>query len=177
MNGRGCGLAAGVVALSVAILFMITQLTFRAKSEQEGGRRMRRVYVALALYESDWGGAPASRLDQTASFVDPADLVSPEDPRSGAKGGEPLDPLLPELGKVSSRISITYLPHWILAKRAGDFSWKKERYNPRVGLLADPWQGGKFGRILRVNTDGSLFTLSRSESDVSPTFDDLFRRR
>ena len=185
MQNRGFGRKETLVLGFTFLVFLaiIVPLTCKSIGGQKTSnevRRMRQLFLALALYEQDAYGKPAPSIlsARPYSFSD-AQLVSANDPfTSGSLF--PNDAGLPNGKKESPvRISETYL--W--AHLQGAKSVPPSTTQPGVGLLANEWQGaisakGAFdatvaGRVHRVMMDGSFQSLdrpSRNLGDVKQLF-------
>jgi hypothetical protein len=184
MKQRGLTTGEAVVVISVIILFFVITIPIynRVRSgsmEDIDIDRMRKVYVALSLYESVNEGQPAENLLGVRSYLgDNRLLISDKDPwadfqpsRNSKEGNFPLDPELPKSEERSPiRISFSYLPDFVRAGKTKIPNWRAALTNPRIGILSSGWQGSVtatgdpfvaelFGPVLRINMDGSLFRL------------------
>ena len=164
LNARGCLFALGALALFLAAFVPLALRLNGGRDRTIDADRLRRTYVAIALYENEHDGLPPGSLAFVRRDVDPVDLQSVADPHTGASPPFPLDPLAPGSPTVATgRVSWSYRYGW---KEAGDP--RATSLDPRRGLLADPWPGA----ILRVNMDGSLV----EKPSTKPTFESLFGR-
>jgi len=156
--------------------------------------RMRRLYVALAFYEEQYDSQPAPSL-LAASAYEPNQLnyVSSRDPYVSfpqqRQGRFPIDPGIDGLEFSPFRISFSYLMNFVRAGQLQIKPWEQTRTDPKVGEIADEWLGSVeqlqqpyhakvAGRILRVNTDGSVYVV-KDRGGPKPLGDatDLFTKR
>lgn len=181
MTPRGLLVAVAVLALFLAIFVPLAMRVTEGRDETEDAGRMRRVYVALALYESEHDGLPAPNLGLIRRDVNPFDLASINDPHVGEGSDFPLDPAVPTLKLRSiSRVSWTYRWHWPNPGDPGTV-----RLDPRNSVLASWWTGsidatspdghGCTGPAMRIQVDGSLVTTPRKDKNL--TFRDLFGKQ
>ncbi|HEY0866042.1 MAG TPA: hypothetical protein VGE01_01615 [Fimbriimonas sp.] len=180
-------LAAWFVLILLASIVTPIYLRFQNvnRRSHEAGR-MRRVYVAVALYQEDRGGAMPGSLAELGDLVETEDLVSSFDPYAGSAKSYPVEPTLPKLaGTVPYRISDAFLGNYIRSGKSPIKRWQDAEM--QTGLLANVWLGevrplGNFeatssGPILRVRMDGSLYTLpNRSKTGPVGDFADLFTK-
>jgi hypothetical protein len=167
MTLRGLFFALGVLAAFLLVFVPLARYLMGSTEQRIDAERMRRVYMALSLYEMSNGGLPASNLGLVRQDVEALDLQSVDDPEAGGKaaGDYPLDPALPNLPlRAPTRVSWTYRWHW---PNAGDPV--AVRMDPRKGLLASWWSGP----VLRVNTGGALVHIPRTDT-ARLTFADMF---
>jgi hypothetical protein len=165
-------LAIVVVLAAAAILIPVAVKTQNKNLMIGESGRMRQVYIALMSYEALYDNMPAPNL-VAASTYDPnhLDYLSALDPfiRTVSPSGYPMDPGL-QNGEISPfRISVSYLPNFMRAGKIMVKPWAVTRDDPRIGELADEWYGSVNpgspfqaqvgGRLLRVNTDGSVYVL------------------
>ncbi len=159
--------------VGVAALILVA-LTVKSKGQNllldESGR-MRKVYIALSLYEEQYDSQPAPDLVKATTY-DPRreDLLSEQDPFSKVAAKEfPLDPGLDLAQKSPFRISFSYIQNFIRNGKLKTKPWAQARLDPRLGILANEWIGSVQasdpfkakvgGRVLRINTDGSVFIV------------------
>lgn len=164
MNPRGLILSVGILLLFLAVFVPLARRINSGRDRSIDTERLRRTYVALALYETEQGG-PASNLGLVRRDVDPSDLQSVGDPEVGHPGfsGFSYDAALPKLRfRSETRVSWSYRRQW-----PGVGS--SPLLDRRQGLLADPW----LGSVLCLNVDGSL--IERPHADEL-TFEKLFGR-
>jgi hypothetical protein len=177
-----------VLLLAIAILSagIVAFFAFRTTGRSEllaEAARMRRVYVALSMYEPMADGNLPPTLVEAGPFLQgEEELRSPRDPFRSTLGPYPVDAGLPEGPRTAPfRVSDSYayavtdLPPWPVA-----------RMDPTLGLLANEWwgevtPGAPFGatvggRVLRVTTDGSFVTVVRPGPQALGKPNDLFRR-
>jgi hypothetical protein len=154
--------------------------------------KMRRVYVALSVYEMDNNGHPAPDLYAIRrDLADDTLLRCDLDPwKDSTNLSFPLDPELPSDGETSPvRISFSYLMNFIRNKKTSEPSWATIETDPRIGILTDGWHGSVEetgqpfsaklgGTILRLNMDGSFFSAPpRSGDGEMGNADALFFKR
>ena len=162
MNPRGLLVSVGFLLIFLLIFVPLARRVNSGRDRTIDAERLRRTYVALALYETERGG-PASNLSLVRRDLDPSDLQSVGDPEVGHRdvAGFSYDAAIPNLPtRSATRVSWSYRRQWPDAVAALD---------PRQGLLADPW----LGSLLRVNVDGSLVERPHVEK---LTFASLFGR-
>lgn len=165
MISRGLLLALGVLALFLAIFVPLVLRVTSGRDRTLDADRLRRTYVALALYETEHNGLPAPNLSLVRRDLEPIDLQSVADPKVEGQGPFPCDAALPQFScRSQTRISWSYRWQW---PGAGDP--RTLGLDPRPGLLADPWPGS----LLRVNMNGSLVDKPIPDS---LTFGSLFGR-
>ena len=172
MTLRGLFFALGVLAAFLIVFVPLARWLRGGTEQQVDADRMRRVYMALSLYEMSHDGLPAPNLGLVREDVEATDFQSIDDPLAGKVYTAvikpptfPLDPALPNFPLTSRfRVSWTYRWHW---PNAGDPV--AVRLDPRKGLLASWWSGP----VLRVNVAGALVRAPRTETSVL-TFGDLF---
>jgi hypothetical protein len=178
-------LAIGILLLTAAIVTPVYLRVRRTETAEQDVERMRRVFAAIAMYQEDHAGAMPAHLAQLHGLVEPADLVSPNDPAPQNSGDYPIEPALPDLPeRTDQRISYAYLGNFIRTGKGPIKSWSQ--VTPPTGLLANVWDGSTTldgsmrphgsGPVQRVRMDGSLYVLpSRSPGD-GVSFEDLFTR-
>ena len=160
MSLRGALLTLGVVAAFLAIFVPLAMRVNGGRDRTIDGDRLRRTYVALALYETEHDGLPAPNLGAIRQDLEPVDLQSVADPQVGGAGPFPLDPFQKRLAlRTPTRVSWSYRWHWTEAGKP------KRVDDPRQGVLADPWLD------LRITEDGA-----RVEMPKGSDFKSLFGR-
>jgi len=181
-----------IIVIVVAAAILIPVGLFRRKSNlilDESGR-MRKVYVALSLYEEQYDQQPAPSL-VAASYFDPvrADFTTPRDPYSDVKATQfPIDPGLDLKETSPFRISFAYIQNYLRANKLKAKPWPQLRLDPLIGVLGNEWYGDSTatdnfhanvkGRLMRINTDGSVFVLpDRGGPKQLGDAQDLFLRR
>lgn len=182
----GC-LGALIVA---AVLGGFAWRMLRSSADEGDASRMRRVYVALSMYEQASGGPAPDLLAARYFGADDADFRSERDPFAKAAGAAfPIDSGMPDRSRRSPiRISFSYLWAFRTAGRVTTKPWLAVRGDPHIGLLASEWGGSVqpgsdfwanvSGPVLRINTDGSLFkTGDRGGPKPVGNAEDLFFRR
>jgi hypothetical protein len=121
----------------------------------------------------------------------PDDLtfLSTGDPFAAEGGGPfPSDGSIPTYRPIAPmRISFSYLYAFRSAGLAEVPDWTAARFDPRVGLLANEWQGSVrpgdnftaevAGQVQRITTDGSLATIRRGGPKALGDLQDLFFAR
>lgn len=163
-----------LVLLGAAAVLIPVSMSIRAKDSRDGDvERMRKLYLSLAIYESQSDGQMPSTLDQARYVLpEPGILLSDADPFLSAPSPFPVDAGLPDFRRsASSRISFTYVFAYKAAKAADVPDWSELKYQETKGFLANEWQGtikteGDFkarvsGPLLRLNTNGALVTKDR----------------
>jgi len=179
-----------VVLLAGAIIGSFAWIGSRQNVQESEAERMRKVYVALSMYEPVFDGRPAPDLHAIRDLVLPIDLVSERDPYAKVNGSLfPNDPGIPTGQRQSAhRISFAYLWAHQKAKRIKVPNWSATRLDPKIGLLASEWTGEVkpqknfqaqvTGPVIRLNTDGALYVLP-DRGGPKPLGDaqDLFIRR
>ncbi len=178
-------LAVMVVALAGAAIFFVSR-SLQGKELARGDvDSMRKIYLSLALYESEENGwMPTNLLMARDRMPEDAVYLSSGDPFVSASGPFPVEPGLPSWRLESPvRISFSYLYSFVEAGKTQAKPWYELKFDPTVGLLADEWQGkvsaaGGFqakvsGVVLRLNTDGALFSHDRGETGLG-NVQDLF---
>jgi hypothetical protein len=168
MTLRGLFFTLGVLAAFLLVFVPLARWLRGGTEQRIDADRMRRVFMALSLYEMSNDGLPAPNLGLVRQDVEAVDFQSVDDPEAGKANANqtfPLDPALPNLPLTSPiRVSWTYRWHW---PNAGDP--RAVRMDPRKGLLASWWSGP----VLRVNTGGALIRAPRTETSRL-IFSDLF---
>ena len=162
MNPRGLLLTVGILLLFLAAFVPLARRINSGRDRSIDAERLRRTYVALALYETERGG-PASNLGLVRRDLDASDLQSVGDPQVGRPGGSGFsyDAAIPNLPyRSATRVSWSYRRQWPGVPPVLD---------RRQGLLADPW----LGSVLLVNVDGSMVERPRAQG---LTFEGLFGR-
>jgi hypothetical protein len=165
------GLAVLLIALGVVAL-----VGFSVNGRDRVGRdvgRMRSLYMSTAMYESDNNGFLPPSLAAARNYVpDSLAYLASKDPFVGVKAdGYPIDAGLPDGPATSpTRISYTYLYALANAGKVKAKPWSELKFDPKVGLIADEWEGSVAasaafkaqvsGKLLRLNTDGSLHVLN-----------------
>lgn len=193
---RGLTLVEFLIIIAVIVLFFLitVPIYLRAQSKSlssidEG--RMRSVYVALSVYESENQEAPAPSLVAVRSqLADDTLLLSQEDPFSNYRSKSfPVDPELPGLPEKSPvRISFSYLNNFIRTRIEPNTSWQAERLNSLTGVLSSGWSGQVdltvepftarlYGPVLRINMDGALFRAPNRRSGRMGDYKALFYNR
>lgn len=137
---------------------------------------MRRIYVAISEYESGNDTQPAPNLPAASMYMSmPSDFATERDPYAPASGPFPIDGSLPT-GPLTSkvRISDAYVMTHALAGKVKLGAWAEYRVNLAAPVLASEWfgkteAGGNFnatvtGDLLRIQTDGSVKVVHRSET-------------
>ncbi len=184
------------MALVLAAFMLITVPIYRRVRNQDGmtgdAQQMRRIYTAWALYSSDHNDQPAPSLRPVRyQLLDDRQFVSALDPFADASGSRfPIEPLLPSWGEPSTvRISYAYLLNFAKAGKIKIPVWAEAEQDRKLGLLTSVWHGNPepsgqpfqahlSGPYLRINTDGSVFTLiSPRHPDAFGNADDLFTVR
>ena len=132
---------------------------------------MRQVFVAWFTYMSDTDAPPPNLLAVRNRLPSDEAFVSSDDPFAKVSGPFPLEPFKPEMADRSPvRISYGYLNNFRGAE--GVTIDAKTWDDPKIGLLADGWQGSITGPgfnaeipgpILRVHMDGSVGTYKRTD--------------
>lgn len=183
-------LALIVILVGAAILIPLARRSLGTNLLLNESGRMRKVYIALSLYEEQYDTLPAPSLIAAGAY-DPVhkDFESDLDPFVNVNAGTfPGDPGL-ERGETSTyRISFSYLQNFVRAGKMHLQSWAETRRNPLIGVLADEWYGSVqagepfhanvSGDLLRINTDGSVFVLKdRGGPKPLGNSDDLFLKR
>jgi len=155
-------------------------------------QQMRRIFTAWALYGSDHNDQPAPSLRPVRyQLLDDRQFISETDPFAQTPGDHfPLEPLLPSGSELSTvRISYAYLLNFSRAGKIKIPSWAEAEQDRKLGLLTSVWQGTAepterpfearvSGPYVRVNTDGSVFTLnSPLHPEIFGDANDLFRVR
>ena len=181
-----------IIVIVVAAAILIPVGLRRGKSNQlldESGK-MRKVYIALSLYEEQYDTQPAPNLVAASAF-DPihADFVTPLDPYVENKAAQyPLDPGLDNSETSPFRISFSYIQNFIRNGKLHTKAWEITRRDPNIGVLANECYGnvnatGNYhanvsGRLLRINTDGSVYVLpDRGSPKQLGDSGDLFVKR
>lgn len=194
---RGWGTKEALLALIVilaaaAILIPIANRTLQKNLLLTESGRMRQIYVALAYYEEQYDSMAAPSL-VAASTYDPkkADYLSGLDPFANTPsptGAFPCDPGLDNDETSTFRISFSYLPNYMRAGKIKLKPWAETRLDGSIGELADEWYGSVdagtpfhakvAGRLLRINTDGSVYVLpDRGGPKPLGDVQDLFMKR
>lgn len=182
-------LGCGVVAIAATVVGFVGWRSLSDQSDLAEGAKMRRLYIALSMYESQWDGEPAPTLAHIIPLVsEPTDFTSQKDPYRDAKAPFPVDGGIPKSPRNSPvRVSFTYL--WAHRSINGmkTAPWSQVRQDPGHGFLVSEWRGsveptGDYGakvggKILRVNSDGSLVTLHRHGTQSLGDAEELFLRR
>ena len=184
-------LAVCVVLATVAILFPLWSKIQKKDLLLTETGKMRRVYVALFFYEEQYDTKPAPDL-LDAALYNPTreDFISDLDPfghgGSNLSGDRfPLDPGLENNEHSLYRISFSYIQNFIRNKKISVKPWVETRQNPLIGELANEWYGSVqpgepfraqvSGRLMRVNTDGSVTILKdRGGPKALGNSEDLF---
>jgi len=175
-----------VILLAAGILFAVG-VSMRGQDQGDAAaERMRRVYVALSLYEESVDGMPAPDLSAINLYLpEPACYVADGDPYLAEKGPFPVDGSLPSSRRASPyRISLGYLWAHRPAKAEKKWDWATLSRDDNVGFLANEWSGkvaptGNFGanvsgNVLRLNRDGSLIKKARGGPKPLGDLKDLF---
>jgi hypothetical protein len=186
-------LALLVLAIAVAIILPLAVRTQNKNLLLNETIPLRQVFYALDQYETENDNQPAPNLAALFPQVDPnrADFLSGLDPFVRAKapvGGFPLDPGLENAEKSPFRISFSYLQNFARAGKISVLPWAQAKFDANLGELADEWYGSVqpgspfkaqvSGRLMRINTDGSVFIL-QNRGGPKPLGDaqDLFIKR
>jgi len=158
-----------VLAIAAAIVYSIGMSMSRKNVLGEDAEAMRRVYVAVSMYEESVDGLPAPDLTKINLYLpEAASYQAVGDPYVAEAGPFPLDGGLPSSPRISPfRISFAYLWAYRPANPDPLWDWTRLSKDSNVGFLANEWSGhvnpaGDFranvsGRVLRLNRDGSLF--------------------
>jgi hypothetical protein len=162
-----------VLLIAVGVVALVALSMNRRDRVSRDVSRMRTLYISAAMYESDNNGVLPPDLGAARTYV-PESLAyqATGDPFVGVNAeGYPIDAGLPD-GPATSpvRISYTYLYALSNAGKAKAKPWSELKFDPKVGLLANEWEGSVSaaapfhaqvsGKLLRLNTDGSLHTLN-----------------
>jgi hypothetical protein len=186
---KGILVVAAVLAIAFGILYTFHRYALQDNAEAVDITRMRAVYSALYLYEANDNDVPPPNLDLVRRDLgDDKLLTAVNDPFVGPPGQTyPKDPAFPNLGKSPVRISFTYLPTWVREGKVKVKNWQKDLDNVKVGILACYWYGqidrtnpdGRLcdGPVVRINMDGSAYTLTHRQNTQTLTAEDLFFRR
>jgi hypothetical protein len=174
-----------VIGIAASILVWLNRIVLDRQSASGDAEKMRRIYVALSIYEQSNDGAMPPDLRMVSRYLGgPADYVAANDPfTTGTQF--PTDPALLNSGNSPSRVSYSYLPQWSMHGGLKVKSWAEEMTEDKVGLMAGYWYGdidkidldGRLcsGPVNRLNMDGSVVSVSRVTKDRL-TADDLFLR-
>ncbi len=186
ITGKELLLALAVLLVAGAVLIPIA-MSMQGRQLAEGDlARMRRVYVALVMYEEQVDANLAPSLVAVAPYADAADFASAADPFVGAGvDSYPNDPGLPDGARSApSRISFSYLYAFVNAGNAKAKPWAEAKFDPSIGLLANEWLGSVTagrdfhaivgGPVHRLMTDGSATTLRREGRKPLGDVQDLF---
>ncbi|MEZ0325773.1 MAG: type II secretion system protein [Fimbriimonas sp.] len=181
-------LAILVIGVAGAVIFGVAR-SLQGKELVRGDvGNMQKVYLSLALYETESDGwLPADLLMARDRMPEDAVYLSNADPFANAEGPFPVDPGLPSW-RVDSpiRVSYSYLYAFVQAGKTQAKPWYELKYDPKVGLLADEWQGKVTagegfqatvsGTLLRLNTDGALMTRQRGSKPIGDVQELFFAR-
>lgn len=167
-------LGGAVLLFGAAVVGLVAWRVSGRQTVESEHARLRRVYVALSLYEAAHDVQPAPNLLATKPYLETSDsLRSPRDPYMATRAARfPTDPGLPE-GRRSApeRISFSYL--WAFRSQGAVRvkPWSVTRADARVGLLASEWLGeieplGNFqaavsGPVARLSTEGAALRVAR----------------
>jgi len=161
----------GLVVLAAFVGIMALIYTYLKPPPPSRAGAMRQVFVAWFTYVAD-ADAPPPNLMAIRNRL-PADeaLISADDPFAQANGPYPIEPYRPDrLIESPFRISFGYLGNF---RDVDGVTWDAKTWDdPKIGLLADGWQGATAasgfkasipGPILRVHMDGSAATYPRTD--------------
>ena len=179
-----------VVIIALAILIPISLRSKRGNLLLDESGRMRKVYIALSLYEEQYDTQPAPNL-LAASVYDPVheDFLSELDPYVRAQATSfPSDPGIENSTPSPFRISFSYIQNFLQAGKLKIKPWVIARTDPTLGVIGDEWYGSVTptenfranvsGRLMRINTDGSVFVLEdRGGPKALGDAQDLFVKR
>lgn len=195
---KGLGAKEGLLALFIigAAVAIIVPLAVRTQNKNlllDESSRMRKLFFALDQYEAANDNEPAPSLVALSPAFDPnqAHYVSDLDPFANSKpspGGYPCDPGLDNSEKSPFRISFSYILNFVRSGKISIEPWAQSKNDGKLGELADEWfgtaqpgppfQAQVSGRILRINTDGSVFVLqNRGGPKALGDAQDLFIKR
>ena len=206
LRTRGIGPKEGLLALGVILVFAAVMIPLASRQGNKSlllteSSRMRRVYVALSLYEQQVDQAPAPTLVAATPYDNNlGDYQSTRDPflpdESANENGQdkqhphpyPNDPGILNQEHSTFRNSFSYIQNFIRNRKITVKPWGETRLDPMIGELADEWLGNVSpranfaaevsGRVLRIGTDGAVFVLSdRGGPKPLGDADDLFLRR
>lgn len=178
---------AALIAAIGTTLYLWGRISEKSGVKDEAAR-MRKLYVGLSLYESDADGNLPPDLPRIGYLIASSKLfTSAYDPYQGEAAPFPIDGSLPDSPRESqTRISDAYLYAHAAAGRIQAPAWPEAKFDTSLGLLSNEWVGevspqGAFradvsGRLLRVNTDGSLAWVQREGPKPLGDAQDLFRR-
>ncbi len=173
---RGIGkmewlLAVLVVIIALAILLPISLRNKRGNLLLDESGRMRKVYISLSLYEEQYDTLPAPNLLAAATY-DPVheDFLSGLDPYAHTQATSfPSDPGLEKSAPSPFRISFSYIQNFLQEGKLKVKPWAVARTDPTLGVLGNEWYGSVTptdnfqaqvsGRLMRINTDGSVYVL------------------
>lgn len=175
-------LMAAAVAVAAAIVVLFSATLNRRNDDAGTMERLRRVYVAVSLYQFDNQSAYPPFLDDVLRDLDgPTDLQSSRDPFLSAPGPYPRDAGLLEGPKGKHRISLLYLPAHRDAGKVGKDAFRNWEGDPLGALLILPWHGtvapgANFGaevsgKQIRIQFDGSA--TSREVKEPTSITDSL----
>ena len=178
-----------VVVISAAILGWVKRMVSEDRAQTGDARKMRAIYVALSIYEgSDNSYLPPDLPTVRSSVGDDSIFRAQNDPFTKA-ANFPIDPACLGTLKTRSpiRVSFSYLPLWSTAGLVSAESLRGMEKNVQSGLLASYWYGsidstnpdgrGCTGPVVRINMDGSVYTLPKRTNPTALTADDLFEIR
>ncbi len=171
-------LALLVVAIAAGVLLAVAKSLQGRELAKGDVDNMRKIYLSLALYESEENGwLPSNLLMARDRMPEDSVYLSNTDPFVGQAAPFPIDPGLPTWRVESPvRISYSYLYAFVEAGKTKAKPWYELKYDPTVGLLADEWQGEVTpgtgfdatvsGNLFRLNTDGALSIRKRPTGPI-----------
>ena len=177
-----------MLVIVAAVLFPLAASMRKKDSLDVDVMRMRKLYMTLAIYESENAGSMPATLEQ-ARYLMPETVMlqSTKDPYVGSADRYPVDGGLPDF-KVDApeRISFTYVYAYSAAGKNSTIPWEEYKYLNLNGFLANEWQGevtreGSFkakvsGKLIRLNTDGALRIEERAATNEIGDFKSLFAK-
>lgn len=185
---KEAGLALLVVVVAAAVVIPIGMSSRSRRSQAVDVQRMRNVYMALAMYETEVDQMLPPDLSLARNYAQNDDQFQSElDPYVGIGGPYPVDGSLPEWKRTSPiRISFAYLYSFAEAGRLHPAPWPKAKFERSLGLIADEWTGtvrraGNFGATVggplwRVTVDGSAVRIPRGGPKPIGNAADLFKQ-
>jgi|GEM_PF-1242342 len=183
LNAKSVIAALAVLVVASLILTSLNRLVVDRGKESEDIQKMRRIYVALTIYETSNNDLPPPDLRYVTRYLGgTSDFLASNDPFA-AGNAFPLDPALPSSRTSKIRVSFSYLPEWISHGGWNTKNWSQDVDKPSLGLISCYWYGdidninpdGRLctGPVIRANMDGSISTVPRSNHEKL-TVDDLF---